>query len=47
MKRKGGECIADYSEGDIVLQVTVQVGGGYNNIACFFAFVKREACIDL
>ena len=47
VKRPGWDCIADYLVGDNLLQVPVQVGGGYNDMECLFAFVGREICTDL
>ena len=47
VKRQGWDCIADYLEGDNLLQVPVQVGGGYNDMDCLLAFVGREICSDL
>ena len=47
VKGQGWDCIADYLEGDILLQVPVQVGGGgYKNMDCLLAFVGREICSD-
>ena len=47
VKGQGSDCIADYLEGDNLLQVPVQVGGGYNDMDCLLAFVGREICSDL
>ena len=47
VKGHGWDCIADFLEGDNLLQVPVQVGGGYNDMDCLLAFVGREICSDL
>ena len=47
VKGQGWDCIADYSEGDNLLQVLVQAGGGrggYNDMDCLLVFVGREIC---
>ena len=47
MKRIGSDCIASYLEGNKALQVTVQVGRGYNDIDCLLEYIGRETCTDL
>ena len=47
VKRQGWDCIADYLEGDNLLQVPVQVGGGYNDMDRLLAFVGREICTNM
>ena len=47
VKRQGWDCIADSLKGDNLLQVPVQVGGGYNDMDCLWTFVVREICGDL
>ena len=46
VKRQGWDCVADYSEGDNLLHVPVQVGGGNNDMDYLLAVAGREICTD-